>query len=42
MIAIEKYYFPKSAYEFKDYSEDREAETSGLKCRVRKRNIKYF
>lgn len=42
MIAIEKYYLTKSAYGFKDYPEDKEAETRGLKCKVRKTNIKYF
>lgn len=42
MIAVEKYYLPKSAYGFKDHPEDRAAETCGLKYKVRKRNIKYF
>lgn len=42
MIAREKYYLTKSAYGFKDHPEDKEAETCGLKCKIRKKIIKYF
>lgn len=42
MIAKEEYYLTKSAYGFKGHPVDKEAETRGLKCKERKKSIKYI